>query len=580
MPIPETFVEQLLSAIDIADLVAEYVTPGKKSGRNFKALCPFHSEKTPSFSVDANKQFYYCFGCQKGGNAINFIREIENVGYRDAVEILSNKAGLTIPEDDSDNAQAVRRKRIFEVNRDAAKHFFEMLKSPLGESAQKYIASRGISIQSVKKFGLGAAPNDWTLLLDAMTKKGYTKQELIDAGLIRRNEKGNHYDFFRNRLMFPVIDVRDNVIAFSGRLLDSSDKGGKYVNSPDTPVFTKSRSVFAMNFAKTSKRGNILLVEGNIDVVMLHQAGFDNAVAPLGTAFTEAQARVISKYTDTVMIAFDSDQAGKNATFRAIPILEKSGVDTRVVPLTGASDPDEYIRKHGVDKFGILLSHSENHIMYKLLAIESECDLQTGEGRIEYLRRAVDVISEISTHTECEIYAHKVSEVAKVSIDSVNNDINIIRKAKMKKREAGFEKSVIREISGNKAARNAVKYDNRKSALSEEGVIRCLIFDQTLIKQIEAMDFSKDEFTSDFLRQVYEKVIEQIQNGKTVSEREILNHFDSIEQSHLTKILNDFENKAYVKENLCNYIERIRECRAYSKTASIENLDEIRKIGK
>ncbi|MBR6258578.1 MAG: DNA primase, partial [Oscillospiraceae bacterium] len=387
MPFPERFIDELLSRSDIVDVVSSYVQLTKRSGSNLFGLCPFHSEKTPSFSVSQEKQIYHCFGCGKGGGAINFIMEIENLNYPDAVHFLAKRAGLTVPEDDRSDGNTGRRTRMLELNRAAAKFFYGCLSRPEGEAALEYMAKRGITAQTAKKFGLGCAPDSWSALTDAMLKEGFSTPELLDAGLVKRGKSGRGvYDTFRNRLMFPVIDVRGSVIGFSGRILGEGEP--KYLNSPDTLVFAKGRNLFALNLAKKTKMGMMILVEGNIDVVSLHQAGFDCAVASLGTSLTDDQARLISRYTNNVVIAYDSDSAGLKASKRAIDIFEKTGLAVKVLRMDGAKDPDEYIKARGPDAFRILLERSENHIEYQLLTAKAKYDMETDDGRLGFLREA------------------------------------------------------------------------------------------------------------------------------------------------------------------------------------------------
>ena len=383
MAFSETFLDDLIGRSDIVDVVSSYVQLTKRSGSNMFGLCPFHSEKTPSFSVSPEKQIYHCFGCGKGGGVINFIMEIEHLSFPDAVHLLAKRCGMTVPDDETPAEIRSRLTRMLDLNREAARFFHETLMRPQGAEALKYLQNRRISKTMVTRFGLGAAPDSWNALTDAMLKKGFSKQDLIDAGLVKKSRRGSGgvYDTFRNRLIFPVIDVRDRVIGFSGRILGDGEP--KYLNSPDTLVFRKSHHLFAMNLAKKSKAGKIILAEGNIDVISLHQAGFDCAVASLGTSLTPDQARLIARYTDSVVIAYDSDNAGVNAAQRAIGILEKTGLNVRVLRMEGAKDPDEYIQKRGADAFGVLLDRSENHIAYQLLMIGNKYDLTLDEGTPE-----------------------------------------------------------------------------------------------------------------------------------------------------------------------------------------------------
>ena len=344
MAFPESFIDDLISRNDIVEVVESYVHLSKRSGSNYFGLCPFHNERTPSFSVNPSEQFYYCFGCGKGGGVINFIMEIENLSYPDAVAHLAQRAGMKLPEERSD-PNAKKRSRLLALNKDAARYFYHQLSTPAGQPGADYIRSRGISPSIANRFGLGYAPDSFDALLKAMTALGYSEYELFDCDLLRRSSRGNFYDTFRNRLIFPIIDVRGDVIGFSGRIIGNGEP--KYLNSRDTPVFVKGRNLFALNLAKKSKSGYMILSEGNIDIVSLHQAGFDSAVASLGTSLTPDQARLLSRYTGEIILAFDNDSAGQKATQRAIEIFDKLEIKVRVLQLPGAKDPDEFIQKRG-----------------------------------------------------------------------------------------------------------------------------------------------------------------------------------------------------------------------------------------
>ena len=379
MKYPEKFITELVERSDIVDVVSGYVRLGKKSGANMFGLCPFHSEKTPSFSVSPDKQIYHCFGCGKGGGVINFVMEIENLSFPEAVEFLARRAGMPLPEQE-DDAESRKRARLLNLNRDAARFYYEQLSTPAGQAARDYMARRRIGPATAKNFGIGFAPDSWDSLRKAMRAKGYSDFDMADAGLLKRGRSGGFYDTFRNRLMFPVIDVRGNVIGFSGRILGDGEP--KYMNSPETLVFNKSRNLFALNLAKKSKSGYIILSEGNIDVVSLHQAGFDSAVASLGTSLTAEQARLLSRYTKEVIIAYDNDGAGFKAAQRAIGILEKLDIKVRVLRMSGAKDPDEFIQNKGPDAFRLLLEASEDQMDYRLRNILEQYDLGIDEQKV------------------------------------------------------------------------------------------------------------------------------------------------------------------------------------------------------
>ena len=576
MPIPDSFLDELISRTDITELVSGYVRLIKKTGANMFGLCPFHSEKTPSFSVNSDKQIYHCFGCGKGGGAIGFVREVENLPFRDAVEVLARRAGMTVPEEDGQAETANIRKRVLELNRDAARHFHALLSSPLGASARDYLAKRGISKASVTRFGIGVASDGWSNLLDAMTVKGYSKKELIDAGLCRHGKKGDSaYDFFRDRLMFPVIDVRGNVIAFSGRVLGDAEP--KYLNSPDTIAFTKSKNMFALNLAKKAKSGTLILVEGNIDVVMLHQAGFDGAVAPLGTALTQDQARLMKQYTEKAIVAFDSDEAGRKATIRALPILEKTGLSVKVIDFGTAGDPDDFIRKQGASAFSLLLERSENHVEYRLLTILNKCDMNTDEGRLSYLAAATDVLAEIKSKPECEVYGAKVAQTAGVSTESIRIEVEKKQKILRGRQKKDFEKNVTRARTNIQPASRELRYTNEVSAVAEEGVIRCLVRDPALIKQVAEAGFSFEEFTSSYLAKIFHVLEDRISGDRDVSEALILPELDSGEASQFTVIMQKPESLASSERTIHEYIERIRAEKLKTSPPNEDLLLEIKK---
>jgi len=579
--IPESFLDELISRTDITELVGSYVRLIKKSGSNMFGLCPFHSEKTPSFSVNSDMQMYHCFGCGKGGGAITFVREIENLPFRDAVEVLAKRAGMTVPEQTGETELTNRRKRILELNRDAAIHFHQMLKSPLGLTARDYLAARKLTKAIVTKFGIGAAPDNWTLLYDAMLKKGYSKQELVDAGLCRHGTKGDGaYDFFRDRLMFPVIDVRGDVVAFSGRALVSDPKSHKYINSPDTVAFTKGRNLFGLNFAKKTKAGMLVLVEGNIDVVMLHQAGFDNAVAPLGTAFTEQQARLLSQYTKNIVIAFDPEESGKRATLKALPLIEATGTDVKVIDLGASGDPDDFIKKRGADAFQILLERGENHIEYRLQTIRGNHNTGTDEGRLKYLSEATQYLAYIESRPEREIYSIRVAETANVSIDSVKNEINRIISIKRKKNRKDFEKTVTRPKISVQPANREHRYENEASAVAEEGVIRCLMSDCVLIKIVSEKGFSTDEFTSPLLSKIYSNIEQRLITDKKADKAQIVSTLEPDEAALLITILQKPESMANSEKAIHEYIDKIRGERMAKAKTDESLLLEIKKLKK
>lgn len=555
------FIDELVRRNDIVDVVSQYVRLVKKSGSNYFGLCPFHSERTPSFAVSPEKQIYHCFGCGAGGGVITFIREIEHLSYVDAVHFLARRAGMTVPEEDVPQEVRSRRARLLELNREAARFFYETLKSPEGAPAREYLARRGITAETATRFGLGYAPDSWTALSDAMMAKGYSLRDLFDAGLVKRSErnKRSHYDTFRGRLMFPVIDVRGSVVGFSGRLIGEGEP--KYLNSSDTPVFKKSAQLFGLNLAKKTKSGRFLLVEGNIDVVKLHQAGFDGAVASLGTSLTEEQVQLLSRYGKEVVIAYDNDAAGVKAAERALALMENTSLQVRVLRLTGAKDPDEFIEKYGPDAFAHLLDSVENHVEYRIHTLLGRHTLDTDEGRLAFLKEAVAMLAGMRSALEREIYAKRVAELAGVSADAVLSEVNRVYKSRLRdqrRRQEARERNI--RAAAQPQSRE-IRYTNEASALAEEGVIRLLVLDCELFKTLEEYDFSESEFTSDYLRRIFEMIMARREAGAEITPSAIANILDGPEAAHFTKFVSKPESLSRAEAALGDYIKKIRAAR-------------------
>ena len=559
----ESFLTDLAERNDIVDVVGSYVRLGKKSGSNYFGLCPFHNEKTPSFSVSPDRQTYHCFGCGKGGGVINFIMEIESLTFPEAVEFLAKKAGMTIPQEDRDQTSK-RRQRIFALNKEAARYFYNQLVSDPSRRAVSYLQSRQISAATAKSFGLGYAPDSWDGFIDAMKALGFYENDLLDADLARKSQKGSIYPSFRNRLMFPVIDVRGNVIGFSGRILGDGEP--KYLNSKETAVFNKGKNLFGLNLAKKSKSGYLILVEGNVDVVMLHQAGFDCAVASLGTSFTDEQARLISRYTHELVIAYDSDGAGLKASQRAIDILSTLDVKVKVLRMSGAKDPDEYIKAHGADAFRKLIENSESQIDYRLADLASKYDLSIPEQKVDYLKDASRLVASFSGSVERQVYSMRIAENAGVPDDVVSKEVERQRRqllSKAKKEDAGKELKVERN---SQPAEKDLKYDDAPSAAAEEGVIRLLYLEPSLIKnaQIDSSDFS-----SDALGHIFTVLKEKIESGAPINMNVLANDLSASEISLLVRITDKPEKLSESRQAMSDYVERIRERKSLSEKVDL-----------
>ena len=570
MAFPEAFLQELVEKNDIVDVVSGYVRLTKRSGANQFGLCPFHSEKTPSFSVSPDRQIYHCFGCGKGGGVINFIMEIENLSFPEAVEFLAKRVGMPIPEEEN-SAESKRRRRMLDLNRDAARFFHTCLKAPEGRAAQAYMNARQITPPTATRFGLGAAPDTWDSLRNAMHELGYRDQELFEAGLVRKGKSGGFYDTFRGRLMFPVIDVRGNVIGFSGRILGDGEP--KYMNSPETLVFNKSRNLFAMNLAKKSKSGYIILAEGNIDVVMMHQAGFDSAVASLGTSLTAEQARLISRFTNEVIIAYDSDGAGKKASQRAIGLLEKLDVKVKVLSMTGAKDPDEFIKLKGADAFRNLLEKSENHIDYRLQTVTNKYDLTVDEQKVEFLKEASELVARLSGSVERQVYAMRVASLAGVPNDVVAQEVERRHKKAVRTACRENENKLSHPERQLQPGQKEFHYENPESAAAEEGIIRLLFLDQGLFKGKNLPE--PEEFSSPALAQIYSALKTKFENGDIISTATLSATLPPELASLLAGILQKPEALRNGEMALKDYIARIRRQRELAAdTADLRRLAE------
>ena len=570
MPFPENFIQELTERSDIVDVVGSYVSLGKRSGANLFGLCPFHNERTPSFAVNPAGQFYHCFGCGKGGGVINFIMEVENLSYPDAVAFLAKRAGMQMPEDSFDR-DARKRSRLLAANRDAARWFYEQLSTPEGKRCTDYMAGRRISPPVAKRFGLGFAPERSGAFLTAMRQKGYSDWELSDADLIRRGDHG-FYCTFRDRLMFPIIDVRGNVIGFSGRTL--GDAGAKYLNSKDTLVFNKGRNLFALNLAKKSKAGYIILSEGNIDIVALHQAGFDSAVASLGTSLTPEQARLISRYTNEVIIAYDNDGAGIKASQRAIGILERLDLKVRVLRMTGAKDPDEYIRTRGADAFRNLLEGSEDQVDYRLGSVTAKYDLDQDDQKVAFLKEATALLATLPGAVEREVYAIRVAGQAGVGQDAVIHEVERRRKQLLRKAARSEEQELNRPERMAQPADKQLRYRNSVSAAAEEGVIRLLYLEPSLVRENDLPDTAM--FSSEALGRIYTILRQKIGEGGAVNISALSGALSQEEMNLLVNILQKPEVLSSGRRALQDYIARIREQHELEAGGSEMDLNALR----
>ena len=535
MAFPPAFLDELTARNPIEDVVGQYVSL-KRSGSNLFGLCPFHGEKTASFSVAPDKGIYYCFGCHKGGSVINFQMEIEGLSYPDAVRALAKRAGLEVPEDEQYQSRYRQQERLWAMHKEAARFFHSQLYAPVGAQALNYAYGRGMPKSVLTKFGIGYAPDSWSSLTDHLRKKGYTDQELRDSGLVTISRKnGNLFDRFRDRLMFPIIDVRGNVIGFGGRIMNDKDKSAaKYLNSPETLIFNKRKNLFALNLAKKSKLGYLILVEGYMDAIALHQYGFDCAVASLGTALTEDGANLLSKYTEQVVLIYDGDNAGQNATQRAIPILEKAGLQVKVLQMRDAKDPDEFLKKFGADRFKILLEESSNRVEYQLNAILKKYDLRDDDQKVKYLQESAELICRLGSSVQREVYSGRVAEVAKISMEAMKMEVGRAYKRRIAREKKKQEKIDLAPARNLQPKSKHFRYDNVRSARAEEMIIAQCLRQPALLDQLQ--DLKAEQFSCEQLGRVYAQLCSRHQEGLEAS-LGMLTDFTSEEMAHIAGIL-------------------------------------------
>lgn len=571
------FLDELSARSDIVDIVSQYVQL-KKSGANYFGLCPFHNEKTPSFSVAPDKQIFHCFGCGAGGGVITFVMKAEGLEFPDAVRYLAARAGMEVPEQgEADRKAARHRDRLYALCKDAARFYYDTLWLPENRAAQQYFLQRGLHRRTMNRFGLGYAPDSFHALLDAMTAKGYTRDEMMDAGLLSRSEKGRVYDRFRGRVMFPIIDVRGNVIAFGGRVLDDSKP--KYLNSPETPIFHKSRNLFALNLSKTTKSGYFILAEGYMDVIALHQAGFDCAVASLGTSLTEEQARIIARHVDRIVISYDADGAGQAAAQRAIDILKKCDLQVKVLKIPGAKDPDEFIKAKGPDAFRALIERSEDHNAFRLEQIAGKYDLEDDEARVLFLRDAARMLAGIESSIEREVYAGRAAKMAGVTAEAMNVEVRRELGIRRKRQKTAERREIRSPVGMAQPKDRTLAYADVKSAKAEENVLRLLFFDQKLMAGVEKK-LPPPWFSAPVLRKIYERALALDQNGQMVDILSFEGWLEENEMSLLSGILGQGIPPGDHRQELQEYIGTIRMQRVKDGTITEAGEDPLLTFGR
>ena len=560
MRFSEAFLDELAARNDIVDVVSSYVEL-KRKGANYFGLCPFHSEKTPSFSVAPDKQMYHCFGCKKGGGVFNFIMEIENLTFPEAVEFLARRAGMSLPQEGEMQNDGDRlRRRVLELNRTAARWFYDQLQQPQGAAVQAYLDKRQIRRSVAVRFGMGASLDQWDALLRAMSEKGFTKKELMAAGLAVAGRGGRIYDKFRNRLMLPVIDVRGDVVGFGSRVIDKSEP--KYMNTTETVAYSKRRVLYGLNLAKKTKRPNMILCEGNLDVVTLHQAGFDNAVACMGTALTQEQIRLLSRFTRELVLCYDNDGAGQMATDRALELLQNSEFTVKVLRLPQRlvdghyvkQDADDFIKYQGKDAFEQLLSGSANGIEFTMSEIAAKYDLKDDKGRIAYAGEIAETLCKLNDPVEREVYTTRAAEAASLPAEAMRMEVQRAAKRVQAKARKAQERQEMNPISALQPADRSIRYQNVRSALAEEGVIRLLMQDESLFPP--EMPVRPEEFSSPLLGRIYGELWQRRGHASMAALAAVLT---PEEMNHLTALLQKPESAANAPQALADYIRIIRE---------------------
>ena len=562
MAFPQSFLDELVARSDIVDVVGSYVALTKK-GANYFGLCPFHNEKTGSFSVSPDKQIYHCFGCKKGGGVISFIMEEENLSFPDAVRFLAKRANLPVPEEEQGEGSRLRA-RLLELNRDAARFYYELLHDKRGEACAEYLNQRRITRRTAVNFGLGASADEWDGLLTAMARKGYSKAELLAAGLVVQGKGGSVYDKFRKRLIFPVIDVRGDVVAFGGRIVDKNDPGAKYMNSPETIIYSKRRVLYGLNLAKKSKRENIILVEGNIDVVMLHQAGFDNACTSMGTALTTEQIRLLSRYTKELILCYDNDNAGRIATQKALELLNDTDFSVRVLELPNRivdgqpvkQDADDFIKNQGPDAFERLLSGSENGIEFRMAQVAAKHDLTNDEGRVAYCEEISRLLSTLENAVEREIYTGRAAEAVKITPEAMKLEVQRAFRLRTRQEKRAELRRELNPAASLQPRERTLRYDNVRSARAEEGVLRLLVKDATVFP--DAPPLTEEQFSSPLLGRAFTQLWNQRRAGRDPSIPLLAEFFSQEEISHLIDVTERPESLSNAAQALADYIRIIQ----------------------
>lgn len=568
MALNENFLQELKFKTDIEDIISTYVTL-KKRGNTSVGLCPFHNEKTPSFTVYNDTQSFYCFGCGAGGDAIGFIRKIENLDYIDAVKLLAQRAGMQMPQDGFDDSISKKRRRILEINRESAKFFHSYMMSEQGRVGLEYFLNRGLTKKTITKFGLGYAPDSWDSLLKHLKLLGYGIGEMVDAGVVKVGRNNNYYDTFKNRVITPIIDVRGNVIAFGGRVLDDSKP--KYVNTSDTLVYKKTNELFALNLAKDSGKDTLILCEGYMDVISMHQAGFTNAVAGCGTALTSEQVRLISRYANEVILAYDADEAGQKAVHKAMNLFKTTDVKIKVPKFVGGKDPDEIIKKLGRDKFKGMLEGATNDTEFALLEIKDKYDISTTQGKIDFVGDALKVIASLQP-VEQDIYLSRISNELSIEKSSLKLQLSTIVKLKKNREKKSRYKTIINDYTRNEARKTYDTGISTRQSKAESRLLTLLIYYPDCTKLLNNFDSSR--LSDGFVKKAYAALLERINDGLDFDLMTLGEQFSDTDYAKFSKLMNTNIDSANPKEEFKDCLNIINEEYEKKNSSSPSGLSE------
>ncbi len=559
MRLSDSFLEQLRANTDIESVISPYVNL-RRRGKNLVGLCPFHNEKTPSFTVYPENGSFYCFGCGVGGDVITFVRRMENLDYMEAVKQLADRAGMALPEGGYDDTLAKKRTAVLAANRAAAKFFHSQLFTDRGRHALNYFLDRGLTMETIRHFGLGFAPDDWRALKNHLNEQGFDDILLESANLLRRSDKNgkvSYYDNFRNRVMFPIIDPRGNVIAFGGRVLDDSKP--KYINTSDTLVYKKSNGVFALNFAKKGNDGKLIIAEGYMDVIALHQAGFTNAVACLGTALTKEQANLLSRYADEIILSYDADEAGQKATARALGIFGTTGMEIKVLRLTGGKDPDEIIKKYGAQRFRDIINGAANDTEYRLLRARQGIDLSTDDGKVKYLSAATEVLAGIPSPVEVDVYASRLANELGVDKLAIESQVKYNKREGLRKRRmAQREQDQKRLLINGQNTKNPERSQHLRAAKAEETLIASLMRNPDFYNKLKD-ELSADYFVTALNRRIFSVILSRLDEGGNTEPYFLSSEFTPDEMDEVERIFRSAAQLSNTVEECVDCIKILKE---------------------